>query len=151
MNIRNYTSGVPVERSVSLIEHELVRAGAQHISKTYDPEGLLEGITFQIVTNGIPLIFRLPAKWKACHEMMQKDIRRPRKETAERVKDQALRTAWKILYDWVSVQVSLIKLEQAEIAEVFLPYVYDMRKQQTLFERMKENGFRQLGPAKEEK
>ena len=51
MNIKNYTSSVPVERSVMLIEHQLSRAGAQTISKWYDENKDLAGISFQIVTN----------------------------------------------------------------------------------------------------
>ena len=151
MNIRNYTSSVPVDQSVSLIEHELVRAGATHIAKTYDPDQNLEGIVFQITANGMPLTFRLPAKWKQCQKMMLAEVRKPRAGTEERINDQALRTAWKILYDWASVQVSLIKLEQAEVIEVFLPYVYDHAKDQTLFDKLKAGGFKQLGPARETK
>ena len=149
MNLKNYTSSVPVDRSVSLIEHDLVRAGAQHIAKTYDKDGNLEGITFQINANGISPVFRLPAKWRQCFKVMMEEVRKPRPGTEDRIRDQAQRTAWKILYDWVTIQVSMIKLDQAEVLEVFLPYVYDMAKDQTLFERMKANGFKQLGPAKE--
>jgi len=142
--LRNYTSSVSVDRSVSLIEHELVRAGATHISKWYDKDKNLEGIMFQIDSNGTLLMFRLPAKWRKCYKLFVEEIRRPRPGTEKRVQDQAQRTAWKLLYDWVSVQVSMIKLEQAEVIEVFLPYYYDPAKDQTLFERVKATGFKQL-------
>lgn len=59
-------------------------------------------------------------------------------------KDQARRTAWKILYEWVQIQVSMIQIEQVEIMEVFLPYAYDKEKNETYFEKIKANGFKQL-------
>ena len=153
MNLKNYTSSVPVDRSVSLIEHDLVAAGARHISKVYDDKQNLEGITFQIVSdaNRSGVIFRLPAKWKQCFDVMMKDVRRPKPGTEDRVRDQAQRTAWKILYDWVQIQVTMIKLEQAEVIEVFLPYVYFPATDQSLFEKMKIGGFKMLEPPKEAK
>ncbi|MFZ2190031.1 MAG: hypothetical protein WAV48_04585 [Candidatus Magasanikiibacteriota bacterium] len=150
MNIKNYTSSVPVERSVSLIEHELVRAGAQHIAKSYDQKGNLEGIMFQLSSNGMPITFQLPAKWKQCFKMMMQEVRRPKPTTEETVTLQAQRTAWKILYDWVTIQVSMIKLEQAEVIEVFLPYMFNVKEQKTFFEIAKEKNFKGLlGTGKE--
>jgi hypothetical protein len=151
MNLKNYTSGVPIDRSVSLIEHDLVRAGAQHIAKSYDEEGNLSGIIFQIAVNTIPVTFKLPSRWQSCFKVMFEEVRKPRPGTEERIREQAQRTAWKILSEWVAIQLSMIKLDQAEIIEVFLPYAYDMEKQQTFFERVKGNGFKMLtaGSAKE--
>ena len=71
MNLKNYTSTVQADRSVSLIEHELVCAGAQHISKWYDPEAkTLEGIMFQMSANERNLVFRLPSRWRVCYDLM---------------------------------------------------------------------------------
>lgn len=144
MNLKNYTSSVPVERSVSYIDHDLVRAGATHIAKWYDTEGNLDGLMFQITSNQVPMSFRLPARWKKCFDLMMKEIKKPRPETEQRVREQSQRTAWKLLYDSVSVQISLIMIDQVEIVEVFLPYYYDPQKDQTLFERLKAGGFKQL-------
>jgi hypothetical protein len=145
MAIKNYTSSVPVERSVMLIEHQLSRAGAQTISKWYDENKDLSGISFQIVAAGqIPMIFRLPAKWKECEKLFIREIRRPTPESTKRAKEQAQRTAFKILYDWVMIQVSLIELQQAEVIEVFLPYAYDPGTDKTFFEKLQSTGFKQL-------
>jgi hypothetical protein len=38
----------------------------------------------------------------------------------------------------------MIKLEQVEFMEVFMPYVYSLEHRQTFFERMKSNNFKQL-------
>jgi hypothetical protein len=54
-----------------------------------------------------------------------------------------------LLYDSVSVQISLIMIDQVEVVEVFLPYYYDPAKDQTLFERLKAGGFKQLTAGKQ--
>ena len=145
MNIKNYTSTVPSDRSVSFIEHRLVSAGATHISKVYEGEPLrLRGITFQIPINGIPLLFKLPAKTDAVFKVLYAEVRKPRPTTKQTIEEQAERTSWKILADWVDIQISMIKLEQAEFIEVFLPYSWDPNKNQTLFEKFKDGGFKQL-------
>jgi hypothetical protein len=46
MNIKNYTSSVPIGNSISKIEHRLAQAGATHISKSYE-EGKPIGMMFQ--------------------------------------------------------------------------------------------------------
>ena len=61
-----------------------------------------------------------------------------------RLMEQAERTAWKFLADWVDIQLGLVELGQGEFLEVFLPYVYDPAKQQTFFERIKESGYKML-------
>ena len=136
MNIKNYTSEMPVSTSMTKIEKFLVSAGATNISKSYDG-GLCKAVTFRLMVNQTPLFFQLPAKVDGCFEAMWKEVSRPRKDTRQRLKQQAERTAWKIVCDWVEVQLTMIKLEQAEALQVFLPYVYDPRTEQTFYDKIK--------------
>lgn len=149
MSVKNYTSSVSVDRSVSLIEKALVQGGATHIAKIYE-DGKLAGLTFQLSLNSHPMIFRLPANVKKVQKLFMNQVKRPRAQTEKRTWEQAERTAWKLLHDWVDVQVSLIKIEQVEFMQVFLPYVYDPIRDQTFYERLKESGFKAL-PAAERK
>ena len=142
--IKNYTSQVPSSRSITYIEHRLVSNGARDIMKQYGPEGELTAICFTIEINGNKIPFKLPAKVERCFDILMAQVKRPQPNTKKIKKQQAERTAWKILADWVDIQMSLIELGQAEIMEIFLPYVYDAGKQQTFFERMKNNGFKLL-------
>lgn len=152
MNLKNYTSTVPVERSIMLIEKLLIDAGAININKAVDPTSReVSGIVFQINVENKPIVFKLPSKVEQCFKMMWKNVS-PRSAHRESVKqntmDQAKRTAWKLLYDWVSRQVSMIQIQQVELMEVFMPYCYDVRNDQTFFEKMKGNGFLQLTEGK---
>jgi len=142
-DIKNYTSGIPVEQSIMRIEKALVRAGATHIAKTYE-DGETSGILFQLKVKEQFITFKLPAKAEAVIEVFAKSVKRPRKDTMKNIRNQANRTAWKILHDWVEIQCTMVLLEQAENIEVFLPYVYDMNKEQTLFEKMKTTNYKAL-------
>ncbi len=112
--------------------------------KRYGPRGELSEVCFTIETNGKRLPFMLPARIDRVEKILMDEVRRPRPETKKRVKDQAERTAWKLLSDWVDIQISLIHLGQVEFLEVFLPYVYDPARHQTFFEKLKEGGYKML-------
>lgn len=147
--IKNYTSTVPANRSISYIENRLVKHGARDIVKRYGPSGELSELCFSIETQKRRIAFKLPARVYRVEKVLMGEVRRPNINTEKRVKAQAERTAWKLLSDWIDIQLSLIELGQTEILEVFLPYVYDAAKGQTFFERMKEGGYRLLSAPRE--
>lgn len=148
-NIKNYTSTVPAITSQGRIEKCLIEAGATDISKKYE-DGICIAITFRIMHKtqempiGIPLFFKLPAKVDACFKVLWKEVIRPKPDTRKRTMEQAERTAWKIISDWTEIQLAMIQLEQAEILQIFLPYAYDVGKDQTYYEQIKESGYKQL-------
>lgn len=152
MNLKNYTSSVPVERSIMMIEKLLMDAVALNISKSMNPETReVEGVIFLINVNQDPILFKLPSKVEQCYKIMMKEVSvrsAHKKEVITNKRAQAQRTAWKLLFDWVSIQVSMIQIEQVELMEVFLPYAYDVRNDQTFFQKMKVTGFKQLGSGK---
>lgn len=141
--IKNYTSSVPVDRTVAKIEAALVSGGAEDIHKTFK-NGLLEGVSFQIFdpTVGKKLAIRLPANHEAVFDALRGRVKKPRAGTLDKLREQASRTAWKIIQDWVEVQISLIQLGQAEFLQVFLPYVWDGER--TFYTALKSGGFKLL-------
>ena len=142
--VKNYTSTVPAYRSVQHIEDRLVKHGAKNILKLYNEQKHLQGVAFIIAVDGRDVPFRLPARIDRVEKQLRGSIKRPRSGTINRLSEQAERTAWKLLSDWVDVQISLIELDQVELMEVFLPYMYDHSKDQTFFEQMKATGFKLL-------
>ncbi len=146
--MKNYTSTVPVERTILRIELALVTGGAIGIMKNYDRDGNLEAISFSVPHPEKRLLgIRLPADVEAVRRVLMADVKRPRKETVKRINSQAARTAWKLIQDWVEVQMSMIEMQQVEFIQVFLPYIYDGKK--TFYAALKENGFKLL-PEKSE-
>lgn len=148
--IKNYTSSIPASTSMGRIEEMLVRAGARDIHKSYNNDQICDAIIFIMLVPGIvqPLYFKLPAKVEACYnalwKMYCKTVKRPQEATKQTIREQSARTAWKIIHDWVELQLTLIELEQAEPMELFLPYVYNPDSKETFFEHAKSKGFKQL-------
>ena len=113
--------------------------------KEFDDKGRMTGIFFMVEKNGKSFPFKLPARVEKV-EAIFIDMRRktPTEDQRQKIREQAERTAWKIVGDWIDVQMSLLQLEQAEFMEIFLPYAYDPATKRTLFERAKEGGFKLL-------
>ena len=143
MNLKNYTSEVPAVTSMGKIEIALVQAGATDISKKYENQVCI-AVRFRMNINNIPMFFELPARVENCYNVLFAEVKRPNSDTKERVRKQAERTAWKIVSDWVLIQLSMIMLEQAEPMQVFLPFVWDPVKEETYFERLKAGGYKAL-------
>lgn len=147
MKLKNYTSNVPTSRTISRIEECLTEAGATGIMKDYR-DGFLIALSFRVsLPTGKTMAIRLPANSDGVFNAMMKTVRRPRANTAGKVREQSGRTAWKLMQDWVEVQLSLIQMEQADFVQVFLPYVWDGKV--TFYEQLKAKNFLALPEAKE--
>lgn len=147
--MKNYTSSVPVDLTIGRIEKILAKFGVTGVAKSYKV-GEVESIKFSVIepSTGKEIIINLPARVEAVRKILRNSVSRPRsathrtRSTEDRINDQAARTAWKLIQDWVEVQLSLIEMGQAEVIQVFLPYVWDGER--TIFERIKGEGFKML-------
>ena len=143
INIKNYTSTVDAIKSMANIESYLVEIGAKNINKEYKDK-VCVGIMFLLDVdelNGQTIPFKLTAEKEKCYQVLlekkEKETVRGVKEGAkEKIREQAERTAWKIVSDWVEIQCSMVMLEQAKPLQMFLPYVYDANKNQTLHDKI---------------
>lgn len=135
--IKNYTSSVPAFRSVQHIEDKLSAYGIKNIIKSYGTNKELVGVCFIINENGEEIAFKLPARVEECEKILSRRVKKLHKSTLKRIREQSERTAWKLLSDWVDVQMSLIEIGQAEMLQIFLPYVYCPETDQTFFEKLK--------------
>lgn len=141
MNIKNYTSSVPVERTVSRIEQLIAEAGASNVAKSYEA-GKLVALCFKAMVRGKLLTIRLPVNTDAVYRVMCSGVKKPRAGTIERLQQQAERTSWKLMQDWVEVQLALIKMGQAEFVQVFLPYIWSGTE--TFYDAMLRTNFKAL-------
>ena len=144
--LKNYTSTIPVERSVAMIEMMLARRGANQILKSYDPKGNPVGVAFRMMVRGVDLGFKLPARVDSCRKMLVDGMAprsRCKRERIAKVEAQAARTAWTILFDWTEAQMAMIDLAQVEMAEVFMPYML-VNTDKTMFEAVAERGFKAM-------
>lgn len=163
MFLKNYTSDVPVSQTIYRIEQVLIRCGVSGIMKEYsDANGTISALTFQIkMPLAEPWTIRLPANVQKAWDALWLNYadgdklspdgmsllwnNRKSKKKAD-FREQAERTAWKIIQDWVEVQMSMIQMQQADFREVFMPYLWDGKA--TLYQRVQANGFAGLLPEK---
>ncbi len=103
-----------------------------------EPEGACTGITFLLYNKQSQqtLPFHLKAQVEECFTILWRDVKRPSPDTRATLKTQASKTAWKILSDWTAIQCSMILLGQAKPLQIFLPFVYDTKNNETLFDKV---------------
>lgn len=159
MFLKNYTSEVPVSQTIYRIEQVLIKCGVSGITKEYGLNQQVVALHFHIkIEESKPTVtIRLPADKDAAHQALWLDYvdgeklspdgqtlawnnrkRKSKKDFAE----QAERTAWKLVQDWVEVQLSMIQMRQADFIQVFLPYVWNGRE--TYYQALKAGGFKAL-------
>jgi hypothetical protein len=135
MPILNYTTNIPVERTLGEIQGILARSGARSVMVQYDNQGAPVALIFSIMVHGTRIDFRLPSRhtgiYKKLHDNTKIEIRL-------RTEDQARRVAWRIIKDWVEAQIAIIEAGQAELVEVFLPYAVS-NSGKTVYEEFQNN------------
>ena len=133
MPILNYTTKIAASKTVGEIQEILAKHGACKIMIDYENKSPV-AISFQIDTPYGMQAVRLPANVPGCLVAMRNDGVKSDEAQAERV-------AWRICKDWIEAQMAFIEAQQAEMSQIFLPYivsrdgstVFDMFKSKQLF------------------
>lgn len=134
MPIKNYTTQVSEDQTVSEIMRLLAQKGARQIQVGYDDAGQPDSIAFVIVLRrdssdqtGVPVPFKLPCNIQGAMRALAQEFRyeAPKQKFLKDPKAQqrARKIAWRIVKDWVDAQVAMVEMDQAALAQVFLPYV----------------------------
>lgn len=143
--IKNYTSTIPATTSLARIENFLVQAGAKMITKDYSSaDKSCIGLFFTFQVDLMPVNFKVTAQTEECYNVLLSTYKRITPEAKKRCRDQAARTAWKIISDWVEIQVTMINLKQAMPLQLFLPFAVNKNDGKTFYETMVEQKFSPL-------
>jgi len=157
MALLNYTTKIDADKTAAEIAKCLSMHGAQAVMTEYDPESsYVSALSFRIKMGEQMLAFKLPCDWKPIYAVLTKGKKKPSEwargnrslahwESEQKL--QAVRTAWRIVKDWVEAQCALIETQMATTAEVFLPYAV-MRDGKTLAETVAANPQFLLGDGK---
>jgi len=128
--MKNYTTDISAERSISEIEKFLTLFGATAVIKEYTSDGRVDSLTFRLQDEA----FKLPANVKGVKEILYEGTRSHHSsDGAKRREERAYRVAWRIIKDWTHAQLSLIASGQAQPREIFLPYMFNGKR--TLFQK----------------
>jgi hypothetical protein len=141
MPILNYTTSIDAEKTVAQIQKMLSMTGASAIMTEYDKDKVLSSISFRVSHQGQDLAFRLPAQIDKIWTLLQADSKVPRKLKS---REQAAKVTWRIIKDWVEAQLAIIEAEQAEMIEVFLPYMQDAKTGETFYQSLESKGLGNL-------
>lgn len=120
------------------IEFELARHGARSINFDYTAEGKRCAITFAMVIQGHQLTFHLPARVANVEKILAKENGWVGMTPVRR--EQAFRTTWANIRDWIASQMALVDAEMVQAEEVFLPFLL-VPNGQTLFYALQEQQF----------
>jgi|SRR4051812_490502 hypothetical protein len=137
--IKNYSTEVPLEKTLAEIQSLLANNGATGIMFDYDGQGNLNAVFFKIRYGEKDLPFRLPAKPQQVYNALFAGMQYENRLREDRMK-KAQRIAWRICKLWLEAQITHINLDQATPQEVFLPYLV-MPNNKTLYEVMEEHKF----------
>lgn len=147
--IKNYTTEIPIEKTIGEIQKLLSQNGATGVAFDYTGDGHLKAVYFKISVNNKELPFRLPAKPDRVYDVLfGKMVGQYNKKWREERMKKSEMIAWRICKLWLEAQITHINLEQAKIEEVFLPYLV-IGNNKTLYEGMIDTGF-QLPSGKQE-
>jgi len=140
MPIKNYTTVVPANRTITAIQDAPVKHGATGVLYKYEQgTGRIEALQFLLRIKNHDVAFSLPVNWRKFQRVLE--IQQVRRWDEE---DYVYRVAWRNIRDWVMAQLALYETEIVEMPQVFLPFATDA-KGQTLYEKMVE-GKCLLGP-----
>jgi hypothetical protein len=143
--IIKYTSEIAPEKTIAEITKCLVRHGASAIVTDYDKAtGKATGLTFKMPLGDKSLTFRLPWDWQPVYVILTSGLKfnsrdeQRNVERKNRYREQAERTAWRIVKDWIDAQMALVETKMITAPQVFLPYAI-IRDGKTLSETVAQN------------
>lgn len=136
MALKNFTTDVPVSKTVSEIHVMLAEHGAKKIMFDYAENGELEAICFSISTPNGEMGIRLPANVERVRAVLQRQKNDAKTKNRSAINDsraQAARVAWRIVKDWTAAQIAILETEMVDVQQVFLPYIVN-NSGQTVYE-----------------
>lgn len=128
MPIKNYTTKIDCYTSIGEIQAALAKHGARKIMIDYGENGQPDGIAFAIQQGNTCQMFILPANVDGVMAVFKK-------QNVKADRQQAERTAWRNVRDWIMAQMAFIESGNVQMDEIFLPYLTDGKK--TLYEAYK--------------
>jgi hypothetical protein len=118
----NYTTTIDPSKSATECMGMLAGAGARKIS--IDMESKIPvGLSFVIKTRWGDRAFDMPANIEGTYQALVRARRNGGIPPKYVTREQAARVTWRVLKDWLEVQIAMIEAGLADIEQIMLPYV----------------------------
>lgn len=145
--LKNYTTVIPVTKSIGEIQEILISFGSQNIIMDAEDKKI-KAIKFTYRIGDMILPFILPVNVENTVEVLwkeyQKSSRRGRKLKSD-FYEEAERISWRIARDWIHAQLSILTIQAADFIDVFAGYlVTNTTSCETLGNRLKSGDFMKL-------
>jgi hypothetical protein len=119
----NYTTTIDAAKTASEIVARLVANGARKIGLEYDERRRPSWISFRAETPFGEQSYRLPVNLAAVETTLGRLAHAGKIPARYATRDQAERTGWRIVKDWIEVQMAIVAVGMASLDEVMLPYM----------------------------
>src|ERR1700741_1315115 len=136
MAILNYTTKIDHWKTINDVQIALSKRGVQKLVVDMQ-DNLPSGLSFCILWHDRPIAFAVPCNFRGILRVMQNSKRVPKSQCTM---EQAMRVGWRIVKDWVEVQMAMVDAEVVTMAEAFMQYAItkDGSTVYQLFEKNKE-------------
>lgn len=140
----NYSTTVPVHRTVGEVQAMLAQHGADAVATRYADKQPV-GVSFQLATPHGPRTFALPVDVDAVRRLLvaqhrSGSIKAHVSKAQITSPEHAARVAWRVVKDWLEAQLAIIEAQMATLDQVMLPYLVTSADGQTLYEAYRERG-----------
>ena len=139
MELLNYSTTVDAYKTVAEIEQMLVKHGAKSIMKSYEGEDVTS-LSFLIDTGNGNVPVKLPVRLDDVLQVLTEQKKAHPKANIKATREQANRVAWRILKDWIEVQMALLDMKMVKFEEIFLSYI-ETADGKTIYEKLEEKQF----------
>lgn len=139
MALLNYSTTVDAYKTVAEIEQMLVKHGAKSIMKSYEGEDVTS-LSFLIDTGNGNIPVKLPVRLDDVLQVLTEQKKAHPKANIKATREQANRVAWRILKDWIEVQMALLDMQMVKFEEIFLSYI-ETADGKTVYEKLEEKHF----------
>lgn len=129
--LKNYSSRVPVERTIAAIER-LLKSNLTDDAVVFhqDDQGRPFAVSFKLANDNTNerVSIRIDVPYEAVLVSMPNPAKPPVSEAARinaanRMRAQALRGAWRLVFEWLECQISMIRALCLNSTRMFMPFV----------------------------
>lgn len=152
--VLNYTTAVPVDRTVAEVQRLLVDAGASAVAVQYCDRQPV-GVMFVLPTPHGARTYSVPVPSTGVLALLERMDRAGRFHAARKAAgtyttpEHAARVAWRVVRDWLEAQLALVAAELAALGDVLLPYL-QVQPGRTVVELWREHEQAALPPGRPE-
>lgn len=132
MPILNYSTKIDAWKTVNEVQQILSKHNVSHFAIKNEGSWPI-ALSFTINHMGQPLNFLLPCNHEGVLNCLKKDRKIPK---ASKTSEQALRTSWRIIKDWVEAQLAIVDAEISTMPEAFMPRLIINANGETLADRI---------------